>query len=75
MQIKFRLLREGSEAPVRIVTEEFDSIVSAGRFAQKMMDGSTMDGSVETLDNAVGDPQLVVINWSKIAIAYVEPME
>jgi hypothetical protein len=70
MKIKFRLLREGGEVPARIITEEFDSIVSAAQYAKRMMNEKIVD----SLEDAVRS-EVVVVDWSKITIAYVEPIE
>jgi hypothetical protein len=70
VKIKFRLLREGGEVPFRITTDEFDSVIQASRWAQTMM----KNGTTTNLRSVITD-QIAVIDWSKITIANVEPME
>jgi hypothetical protein len=70
VKIQFRLLRDRSETTVRIISEEFGTVVDAAAYTQRMMNG----GATDTLRSATGD-ELVAVDWSKITIAYVEPIE
>jgi hypothetical protein len=70
VKIQFRLLRDRSESPVRILVEDFETVIAAASYTQHMMN----NGVTDTLHSATGD-ELVAVDWSKITIAYVEPIE
>jgi hypothetical protein len=69
VQLRLRLLRDDVEIEQRVVTTEFDSVVHAGRLIKDMIrEGGT--SQLTTVDSS----GYAIINWSKITIAYVEPV-